>query len=169
MSVPLARVLFPVGLAIGIFTVAIGVFRPSVGAKQPGDLLTDGQAIFRFDTFGDEQLWTDTLQLHSVVASLSPVTLLGVGIKVDAAALPPDFLVTHDLNAPSTTVELLNLNAVVGIVAEVKGTRVKRSASHAHSAIRRSIIPCPSVSGSGSMAGRMSTSIRARLSRWHRR
>jgi hypothetical protein len=125
MSVPLARVLFPVGVATVIFTAAIGVFRPTVGAKQPGDLLTDGQAIFRFDTFGDEQLWTDTLQLHSVVASLSPVTLLGVGLKVDDAALPPDFLATHDLNAPSTTVELLSLKAVVGIVAEVKGTQVK--------------------------------------------
>jgi len=24
----------------------------------------DGQAIFRFDTFGDEQLWTDVLRMH---------------------------------------------------------------------------------------------------------
>ena len=27
----------------------------------------DGQAIFRFDTFGDEQLWTDVLRMHEVV------------------------------------------------------------------------------------------------------
>ena len=29
-------------------------------------LATFGRAIFRFDTFGDEQLWTDTLRMHEV-------------------------------------------------------------------------------------------------------
>lgn len=28
-----------------------------------------GQQIFRFDTFGDEQFWTDTLRLHEVIQS----------------------------------------------------------------------------------------------------
>lgn len=27
----------------------------------------DGQAIFRFDTFGDEQLWTDVLRMHEAL------------------------------------------------------------------------------------------------------
>jgi hypothetical protein len=27
-------------------------------------LLAEGQAIFRFDTFGDESQWTDTLRMH---------------------------------------------------------------------------------------------------------
>ena len=26
-----------------------------------------GQAIFRYDTFGDEQLWTDVLRMHEVI------------------------------------------------------------------------------------------------------
>ena len=61
----------------------------------------DGQAVFRYDTFGDEQLWTDKLRLHEVIESaLSPVVALGVGLKVDADALPSDFLATHDLNSP---------------------------------------------------------------------
>jgi hypothetical protein len=84
----------------------------------------DGQQIFRFDTFGDEQLWTNTLQLHTVVPSLSPATALGVGLKVDAAALPAavvEALKTGDLdvNDPQVTVQLLALDAVVGLVGKV--------------------------------------------------
>jgi hypothetical protein len=41
------------------------------------------------DTFGDEQLWTDTLQMQKVIESLSPRTALSVGLKVDSEALPP--------------------------------------------------------------------------------
>lgn len=85
-----------------------------------------GQQIFRFDTFGDEQLWTDNLRLHEVIqSSVSPATALAVGLKVDAAALPANFLATHDLNSPATTVELIKLNAVVGVVGNVRGTQLK--------------------------------------------
>ena len=48
----------------------------------------DGQAIFRFDTFGDEQLWTDTLRMHEVIPTVDPTTALAVGLKVDVEALP---------------------------------------------------------------------------------
>jgi hypothetical protein len=86
----------------------------------------DGKAIFRFDTFGDEQFWTDTLRLHEVIqTSLSPVTALGVGLKVDADVLPADFLATHDLSDPATTVELIRLDAVVGIVGKVSDHKLK--------------------------------------------
>lgn len=86
----------------------------------------DGKAIFRFDTFGDEQLWTDTLRLHEVIqAAVSPVVALGVGLKVDAEVLPADFLATHDLNDPATTVELIRLDAVVGVVGKVSGRELK--------------------------------------------
>ena len=47
----------------------------------------DGQAIFRFDTFGDEQLWTDVLRMHEVIATVIPATALAVGLKVDVDAL----------------------------------------------------------------------------------
>lgn len=87
---------------------------------------SNGKDIFRFDTFGDEQLWTETLRLHEVIqSSVSPATALAVGLKVDSAALPPNFLATHDLNSPATTVELIKLNAVVGLVGTVKGTQLK--------------------------------------------
>jgi hypothetical protein len=85
---------------------------------------SEGQQIFRFDTFGDEQLWTDMLQLHKVVASISPATALSVGLKVDVEALPAAVISaiaagTVDLNDPAVTRQLLALNAVVGVVGKV--------------------------------------------------
>ena len=54
-----------------------------------------GRDIFRFDTFGDETFWTDTLRMHEVIReSVSPATALAVGLKVDIAALPP-WLIDH--------------------------------------------------------------------------
>src|ERR671913_1277196 len=112
------------------------------GDERRGD---QGQQIFRFDTFGDEQLWTDTLRLHEVIqSSVSPTTALGVGLKVDAAALPADFLATHDLNSPATTVELIKLNAVVGVVGNVRGTQLKSlgiTCASCHSTVDNSFAP----------------------------
>jgi mono/diheme cytochrome c family protein len=111
--------------ALLVFAGAVMVGTARTSGAKPGPS-GDGQAIFRFDTFGDEQLWTDTLQLHTVIqSSISPVIALGVGLKVDAAALPPDFLNTHDLNDPATTVELIRHNAVVGLVGKVVGNQLK--------------------------------------------
>lgn len=104
-----------------------------------------GQQIFRFDTFGDEQLWTDTLRMHEVIqSSVSPVTALGVGLKVDATALPTNFLATRDLNSPATTVELIKLNAVVGVVGTVRGTQLKSvgiTCALCHSTVDNSVAP----------------------------
>ncbi len=103
-----------------LFVVALVISQRAQGQ------VNQGQQIFRFDTFGDEQLWTDTLRIHEVIqSSVSPATALGVGLKVDAAALPPNFLATRDLNSPATTVELIKLNAVVGLVGNVRGTQLK--------------------------------------------
>src|SRR5687768_8785463 len=41
----------------------------------------EGQEIFRYDTFGDEQLWTDVLRMHEVIPSVDPATALAVGLK----------------------------------------------------------------------------------------
>ena len=49
------------------------------GERRPTHM--DGKSIFRFDTFGDEQLWTDTLRMHEVIATVDPLTALSVGIK----------------------------------------------------------------------------------------
>jgi mono/diheme cytochrome c family protein/cytochrome c5 len=84
----------------------------------------EGREIFRFDTFGDEAFWTDTLRMHEVVQGLSPATALGVGLKVDLDALPASLVSDLkagrvDLTSPATTVALLKLDAVVGVQATV--------------------------------------------------
>jgi mono/diheme cytochrome c family protein len=96
---------------------------PATDDLSPQNLAA-GRDIFRFETFGDEQFWTDTARMHEVIQkSVSPATALSVGLKVDAAALPPAVVAAIkagqvNLNDPATTVTLLKLNAVVG----VKGT-----------------------------------------------
>ena len=88
-------------------------------------LVQEGQQIFRYDTFGDESFWTDVLQMNQVIETgVSPATALSVGLKVDAAALPPAVVTAIqngevDLNDPQTTLVLLQLNAVVGVKGEV--------------------------------------------------
>jgi len=89
-----------------------------------GPVVDEGKQIFRFDTFGDESFWTDTLRLHEIVETLPPTTALAVGLKVDADTLPPEVLQALqagqvDLNDPATTVTLLKLGAVVGLRATV--------------------------------------------------
>jgi hypothetical protein len=65
----------PGTMANGIETMASGTIK-------------NGRAIFRYDTFGDEQLWTDVLRMHEVIAKVDPATALAVGLKVDVEALP---------------------------------------------------------------------------------
>ncbi|MBC7894015.1 MAG: hypothetical protein H7066_01295 [Cytophagaceae bacterium] len=85
-----------------------------------------GRQIFRFDTFGDEQFWTDTLQMHHVIQSaVTPTVALSVGLKVDVDALPASLvdalrLGKVDLNSTATTLALLKLNAVVGVKGQVQ-------------------------------------------------
>lgn len=96
---------------------------PGAAVNPPGAAHQQGRDIFRFDTFGDEQLWTDVLRLHEVIPGVDPATALAVGLKVDVEALPAPVLAALragqvDLTDPAVTIELLRLNAVVG----VKGT-----------------------------------------------
>jgi len=92
-------------------------------------MLSDGRQIFRFDTFGDEAFWGDTLQLHRAIEGskfggvgpgLSPKTALSLGLKVDVGMLPKsliDQLKNNqvDLNDPASTLLFLKQNAVVGL------------------------------------------------------
>jgi hypothetical protein len=88
-----------------------------------------GRKIVRFDTFGDQAFWGDTLGLHRAIAGqanggvgggLSPNAALGLGLKVDVDALPGKLRsdLRHDrvdLDDPATTLALLKLDAVVGV------------------------------------------------------
>jgi cytochrome c2 len=102
---------------------SLGFLAPQIASAQaagPADLQSQGKEIFRFDTFGDEQLWTDKLGLHKVVEEkVDPTTALKVGLKVDSEVLPAGILEKVDLKDPATTVALLKMNAVVGLKAEI--------------------------------------------------
>ena len=115
------------------------------GATPP-----DGQTIFRFDTFGDEQLWTDTLKMHEAIATLAPETALSVGLKVDVGALPPELLAalkTRQLDPkdPAVTIELLRLDAVVGVKGVVSDsgelTSIGVTCALCHSSVDNSFAP----------------------------
>lgn len=104
----------------------------------------DGQCIFRHDTFGDEQLWTDTLALHQLVQGLPPSTALAVGLKVDADAVPADVLASADLEDPATTVALISLDAVVGVRGVVENgtiTKIGITCALCHSTVDDSVAP----------------------------
>jgi hypothetical protein len=84
-------------------------------------MIKEGRQIFRFDTFGDEAFWGDALRLHEAIKGLSPTAALNLGLKVDVKALPPGLIDKLrkgqvDLNDPTVTLELLKLNAVVGVI-----------------------------------------------------
>jgi hypothetical protein len=50
------------------------------GDVQGTPLPSGGKDIFRFDTFGNETFWTDTLRLHEAIATaVDPTTALSVG------------------------------------------------------------------------------------------
>src|SRR6185437_867845 len=90
--------------------------------------VAQGRHTFRFDTFGDEAFWGDTLKLHQAIEGsgfggvgpgISPRMALGLGLKVDADALSGinGRLQSGqmDLDSPATTLALLKANAIVGL------------------------------------------------------
>ncbi|HXE59106.1 MAG TPA: hypothetical protein VN607_00300 [Gemmatimonadaceae bacterium] len=114
-------------------------------------MIAQGQQIFRFDTYGDEKFWTDTLHMNTVIqTAVDPTTALSVGLKVDADALPAPVLQAIeagqvDLHSPATTVTLLKLNAVVGLQATVDSnnniTKVGITCALCHSTVDNRIAP----------------------------
>jgi hypothetical protein len=130
-------------LALGGTFIALWVFSiPSAHASRSEQVATDlavaenarlmldeGRRVFRFETFGDEAFWGDTLKLHQAIAGsklggvgpgVSPKTALSVGLKVDVDAVPPAVAAALkagkvDLDDPASTMVLLKANAVVGI------------------------------------------------------
>ncbi len=102
--------------------------------KNMKEMFDKGKAVFRFDTFGDEVFWTDQLQIHKAIADekhggigkgLSPKQALDAGLKVDLAVLPK-FLRRKIkegkfLDDPWVTLQLIKINAVLGVVGKFDG------------------------------------------------
>ncbi|HKQ68945.1 MAG TPA: hypothetical protein VJT73_06390, partial [Polyangiaceae bacterium] len=99
---------------------------PDRAGEEAARAIREGRNTFRYDTFGDEAFWTGTLQLNSAIegaahggvgAGVTPKAALGIGLKVDADALPPALaaqIVAGQVNLddPATTIALLGLDAV---------------------------------------------------------
>jgi len=128
-----------------VFMLVLSGANRTVGANPH-----DGREIFRYDTFGDEQLWTDVLRMHEVVQTVSPDTALNtLGLKVDVQALPrsvtkamEDGLV--NLSDPVVTRQLLTLNAVVGVIATVTNDQITSlgiTCALCHSTVDDSFMP----------------------------
>ena len=103
--------------------------RPSSVEKHAVEQVREGRETFRYATFGDESFWGDGLGLHLAIAGaanggvgpgLSPADALAAGLKVDLAALPRSLVRNLlrgrvDLKNPAVTLDLLRLDAVVGV------------------------------------------------------
>ncbi|MGH7627974.1 MAG: hypothetical protein ACREOF_00995 [Gemmatimonadales bacterium] len=140
---------------VGCSVAALMVGCGTTGPRPPDPVLVaEGKEIFRFDSFGDETFWTDTLRIHEVIqAAVDPTTALAVGLKVDAEALPPEVVAgiqsgAISLTDPATTVALLKLNAVVGLKGTVETaggrdtlTRVGTTCALCHSTVDNSFAP----------------------------
>ena len=131
-----------------------GVIRQNVG-----QMITEGKQTFRFDTFGDEAFWGDTLHLHQAIEGatfggvgqgVDPSTALAVGLKVDVDALPENLVQalregTVNLHDPATTLALLKLNSVVGVTGSFNSNGSLRSmgiqCAFCHSTVDDSFAP----------------------------
>jgi len=123
--------------------------------NNANELLDKGRAVFRYETFGDEVFWSDKLQLHKAIADakhggigagLTPKQALAAGLKVDLAILPgalkKEVAEGNILDDPSATLELLKLNAVIGVIGKFDGngnlTSVGMTCAVCHSTVASS-------------------------------
>jgi hypothetical protein len=117
--------------------------------QNASEMIKEGRRTFRFDTFGDQAFWGDTLRLHEAIATVAPRAALGLGLKVDVDALPQT-LEEHlrqgkvNLDDPATTLALLKLNAVVGVTGFLNGNTLQSigiQCALCHSTVDDSLLP----------------------------
>jgi mono/diheme cytochrome c family protein len=153
VGVARGRVATPVGAPV---SVAPFDARIRANAQQ---MLDEGRETFRFDTFGDEAYWTDGLGLDRAIAGtknggvgagVSPKTALSLGLKVDMDVLPAalvDQIKANkvDLNDPATTIALIKLKSVLGVVgtfdAAGKMTKIGLTCAVCHSTVDDAFSP----------------------------
>jgi hypothetical protein len=159
--------LFVVLASAALFTASMisAVPEAKAGSAQKSDRAPrsqqpdEGRQIFRFDTFGDEDFWGGTLQLHKAIEGarfggvgpgISPRTALALGLKVDVDALPNPIRVALqqgrvNLDDPAVTLLLLRLNAVVGVTgySNTNGglNSVGIQCAMCHSTVDNSLLP----------------------------
>ncbi|MEO6667052.1 MAG: hypothetical protein ABIO65_09815 [Nitrospiria bacterium] len=112
-------------------------------APPPGVLVDWGRSVFRYETFGNERFWTDTLGLVAGLDRVTPDGLLAAGLRFDGDKLPADVRRSEPgagpYTDPATTRRLIEANAVIGLVA--RGDRVGVTCALCHSAVDDRIGP----------------------------
>jgi len=88
------------------------------------DSVERGRVRFRYDPFGSNLFFSNTLRLNEVLAGVTPRQALALGVKVDVDNLPPAVRQALqqgevDLDDPAVTRLLFQQFAVVGVVANV--------------------------------------------------
>jgi hypothetical protein len=153
----IAGACFLAGAAISIATAAVAGTAASRHARRGDDqadraadrLVDEGRQIFRFDTFGDEAFWSGVLRLHEPIATVSPRTALGVGLKVDVDALPESTVAALkggrvNLDDPAVTLDLLRRDAVLGVKGVVQDGALRSvgiTCALCHSTVDDSLAP----------------------------
>ena len=112
--------------AAAALTSACGGDDDDAAARQAA-LVAQGQQIFRFDTFGDEAKWTDTLRMHEVIAQRGRSHHRAVGgpegrrrSVAGRGGGRASRTAASTCTSPATTVALLKLDAVVGLKGTVE-------------------------------------------------
>lgn len=132
-----AKAITPAARTKGTVSINFSSFDDQITANA-NHLLENGRQVFRFNTFGDEKFWGDTLQLHKAISGanlggvgsgISPNTALNLGLKVDVDALPQQLQGDIrkgrvNLDDPATTLALLRLNAVLGVKGTFQGSNL---------------------------------------------
>jgi hypothetical protein len=143
---------------VSAFSSRTGDLKKDPGRANADRLFVEGRQVFRFDTFGDQAVWGGVLGLHKAIEGsklggvgpgVSPKTALALGLKVDANAIPPNVAnaIRHgkvNLDDPAVTVQLLRLNAVVGVQGFFDGDRLSSvgiTCAACHSTVDDSFAP----------------------------
>lgn len=145
---------------LSVLATGVGLVSAKDGKKKPNQflgsaeqnaktLIDEGRQIFRFDTYGDEAFWTGQLHMQQAVSTLTPATALSLGLKVDSAALSPSLIEAIkqgrvNLNSPAVTLQLIQQNAVLGVVGTVNNgtlTQVGFTCALCHSTVDNSVAP----------------------------
>ena len=155
------------------------------GPRMPGPAMPhrrgnaeSGREVFRFETFGNEGFWTDAMRMPQGMkdAKVTPLDALKAGVTVDADAIEPTLRAALAkelktdlspqnaplLNDPATTVKLIEMNAVAGIVPKdsngdgkmdlANGDKVGISCAICHTISDKSVFDMP---GHGSIGKRL--------------
>ncbi|HEX2165339.1 MAG TPA: hypothetical protein VHM02_15455 [Thermoanaerobaculia bacterium] len=111
--------------------------------------LERGRQTFRYDPFGSNLFFSNTLGLNEVLSQVTPRQALALGVKVDVDNLPPSVRRAIqrgavDLDDPAVTRFLFERYAVVGVVANVEGDQLKDlgiTCAFCHSTVDDSLAP----------------------------